>query len=62
MCVCSLVYTLQGAEGQTVYEYRVLRKILGPRKQEVTGDWRKLQNEADGGTAFNMEGSCEYIE
>jgi hypothetical protein len=28
-----------------VFESRVLRKIFGPKRDEVTGDWRKLQNE-----------------
>jgi hypothetical protein len=28
-----------------VFENRVLRRIFGPRKDEVTGDWRKLHNE-----------------
>jgi hypothetical protein len=28
-----------------VLENRVLRRIFGPRRDEVTGDWRKLQNE-----------------
>ena len=28
-----------------VYENRVLRKIFGPRRDEVTGEWRKLHNE-----------------
>jgi hypothetical protein len=28
-----------------VFEYRVLRKIFGPRRDEVTGDWRKVHNE-----------------
>jgi hypothetical protein len=28
-----------------VYENRVLRRIFGPRRDEVTGDWRKLHNE-----------------
>jgi hypothetical protein len=28
-----------------VFENRVLRRIFGPRKVEVTGDWRKLHNE-----------------
>jgi hypothetical protein len=27
------------------WDYRVLRKIFGPRRDEVTGDWRKLHNE-----------------
>ena len=26
-------------------ETRVLRRIFGPRKNEVTGKWRKLRNE-----------------
>jgi hypothetical protein len=28
-----------------VFENRVLRKIFGPMKNEVTGDWRKMHNE-----------------
>jgi len=28
-----------------VYERRVLRRIFGPRRDEVTGEWRKLRNE-----------------
>jgi hypothetical protein len=28
-----------------VFENRVLRRIFEPKKDEVTGDWRKLQNE-----------------
>jgi hypothetical protein len=28
-----------------VVEYRVLRRIFGPRRDEVTGEWRKLHNE-----------------
>jgi hypothetical protein len=28
-----------------VFEYRVLRKIFGPKRDEVTGEWRKLYNE-----------------
>jgi hypothetical protein len=28
-----------------VYENRVLRKIFGPKKEEVVGDWRRLYNE-----------------
>jgi hypothetical protein len=28
-----------------VYENRVLRRIFGPRRHEVTGGWRKLHNE-----------------
>jgi hypothetical protein len=28
-----------------VFENRVLRRIFGPKGDEVTGDWRKLHNE-----------------
>jgi hypothetical protein len=28
-----------------VFENRVLRKIFGPKRDEVTGGWRKLHNE-----------------
>jgi hypothetical protein len=28
-----------------VCEYRVLRRVFGPKRDEVTGEWRKLHNE-----------------
>ena len=28
-----------------MFEHRVLRRILVPRSDEVTGEWRKLNNE-----------------
>jgi PAS domain-containing protein len=28
-----------------VFENRVLRRIFGPKRDEVTGSWRKLRNE-----------------
>jgi hypothetical protein len=28
-----------------VFEKRVLRRIFGPKRDEVTGGWRKLHNE-----------------
>jgi hypothetical protein len=28
-----------------VFENRVLRRILGPKRDEMTGEWRKLHNE-----------------
>jgi hypothetical protein len=28
-----------------VFENRVLRRIFGPKRDEVIGDWRKLHNE-----------------
>jgi hypothetical protein len=29
----------------TVFENRVLKRIFGPKGDEVTGEWRKLHNE-----------------
>jgi hypothetical protein len=29
-----------------VFENRVLRRIFGPKREEVAGDWRRLHNEA----------------
>jgi hypothetical protein len=31
--------------GGTWTENRVLRRIIGPKRDEVTGEWRKLHNE-----------------
>jgi hypothetical protein len=28
-----------------VFEDRVLRRIFGPKRDEVTGEWRKVHNE-----------------
>jgi hypothetical protein len=28
-----------------LFENKVLRRIFGPRRDEVTGDWRRLHNE-----------------
>jgi hypothetical protein len=37
--------TLREEHSLRVFENRVLRRIFGPRRNEVTGDWRKLHNE-----------------
>jgi hypothetical protein len=29
----------------TLFENRVLRRIFGPKRDEVAGEWRKLHNE-----------------
>jgi hypothetical protein len=29
-----------------VFEKRVLRRIFGPKREEVAGGWKRLQNEA----------------
>jgi hypothetical protein len=36
--------TLREEHGLRVFENRVLRRIFGPKRDEVTGGWRKLHN------------------
>jgi hypothetical protein len=36
---------LKDEHGQRVFENRVLKSIFGPKRDEVTGGWRKLHNE-----------------
>jgi hypothetical protein len=38
-------WTLREEHRLRVFENRVLRRIFGPKRDEVTGDWRKLHNE-----------------
>ena len=40
---CSL--TFREGRRLRVFENRVLRKVFGPKRDEVTGEWRKLHNE-----------------
>jgi hypothetical protein len=40
-----LVALIEGGTWLRVFENRVLRKIFGPKKDEVTREWRKLRNE-----------------
>jgi hypothetical protein len=35
---------LRGERRLIIFENRVLRRIFGPRRDEVTGEWRKLHN------------------
>jgi hypothetical protein len=37
--------TLREEHGLRVFENRVLRRIFGPRRDEVMREWRKLHNE-----------------
>ena len=39
------LYLTLRAERPRVFENRVLREILGPEREEVTREWRKLHNE-----------------
>ena len=36
--------TLREEHRLRVFENRVLRRIFGPERDEVTGEWRKLSN------------------
>jgi hypothetical protein len=38
-------YLRQWVERLRVFENRVLRRIFGPKRDEVTGEWRELHNE-----------------
>ena len=37
--------TLREERRLRVFENRVLRRVFGPKRDEVTGKWRKLHNE-----------------
>jgi hypothetical protein len=45
---CGIVWVrnlVSDIKGLRVSEKRVLRRIFGPKRDEVKGDWRKLYNE-----------------
>ena len=44
LCVC-LWLTLREEHRLRVFKNRVLRRIFGPKRDGVTGEWRKLHNE-----------------
>jgi hypothetical protein len=37
--------TVREEHGPRVFENKVLRRIFGPKRDEVMGEWRKLNNE-----------------
>jgi hypothetical protein len=48
VCVrCALLNQLQVtiSNSKSTTRNRVLRKVFGPKRDEVTGEWRKLHNE-----------------
>ena len=46
LCGCETwSLTLRDEYRLRVFENRVLRRIFGPKRGEVTGEWRKLHNE-----------------
>jgi hypothetical protein len=42
---CNKFRTLREEPRLREFENRVLRRIFGPKRDEVTGEWRKLHNE-----------------
>ena len=40
--------TLREERRLRVFENRVLRRVFGPKRDEVTGEWKKLHNEEPG--------------
>jgi hypothetical protein len=49
----TLSLTLREERRLRVFENRVLRRIFGPKRDEVTGGWRKLHNEELHGLYFS---------
>ena len=46
LCGCETVSLMLWEEHTpTVFERRVLRRIIGPKREEGSGDWRRLHNE-----------------
>jgi hypothetical protein len=42
---CQILETLSSGERKPSIDNRVLRRIFGPKRDEATGEWRKLHNE-----------------
>jgi hypothetical protein len=53
----TLSLTLREEHRLRVFENRVLRRIFGPKRDEVTGQWRKLHN----GELHNLYSSPDFI-
>jgi hypothetical protein len=41
----NFIFVIVGQHRLRVFENRVLRRMFGPKRDEVTGSWRKLHNE-----------------
>jgi hypothetical protein len=39
------LFTIRNEKRLKVFENRVLRRTFGPKRDEVTGGWRKMRNE-----------------
>jgi hypothetical protein len=53
--------TLREKRRLRVFENRVLRRIFGPYRDEVTGEWRKLHNEELNGL-YSSPNSVQVIK
>ena len=42
---CMIIHINREERRLRVFENRVLRKVFGPKRDEVSGEWRKLHNE-----------------
>jgi hypothetical protein len=49
--------TLRDEDGLRVFENRVLRRIFGPKRDEVMAEWRKLHS----GECHNLYSSADII-
>jgi hypothetical protein len=49
----TLSLTLREEYRLRVFENRVLRRIFGPKRDEVTGEWRKLHNDLYSSPSIN---------
>jgi hypothetical protein len=59
LCGCETwSLTLREEHRLREFENRVLRKIFGPKRDEITGEWRKLQN----GELHNLSSSSDIIK
>jgi hypothetical protein len=54
--------TLKEEHRLRVFENRVLRGVFGPKRAEVTGEWRKLHNEELNGLYSSPNFSGDEIE
>ena len=45
-----------------MFENRVLRRIFGSKRNEVTGEWRKLHNEGLSDLYSSPNNFCDQIE
>ena len=45
-----------------LFQNRVLRRIFGPKRDEVTGEWRKLHNEEFNDLYCSTNSVCDKIK